>query len=455
MFSSFILLAVIYKIKPVSNNFKWVLYAYFIVLIFVGVSIRPPISIMLLPICGLFLLLYFPFKKGIKLNLSIVLFAAIYIGMSWVTLSNKQKTDVRNVYQSEKYMINILDGMNLDSTIERNARENIKLEALNSWYFADQDSLLNNDFLKKFGKGQSVFKQLTHNWKRNLKQEYKKASSNYTAYYLPQLNWWHKSFVFFLILITIPFILYFSKSISLRQCLTLFGSFCLATIYLLLITILIKMEDRVLAPILIFLMFAILVCAKNFSKSIKPQLFILLTVLFSIISVIRSFDYYGVSVQREHGLKMKEYVRLELDQQFADKYIVFDFFTMLFLETSPFEDVNFSKKWFSGIEVWNRHLPHIESINNIVGCQQWPCFFEKISQRPYDFIFFYKDERITITENYFDIIYDYSLKFEDMSKDMVISKFHYSLHWVPFDFGYYRLEHLIPNDELQLNQESF
>jgi len=207
------------------------------------------------------------------------------------------------------------------------------------------------------------------------------------------------------------------------------------------------MEDRVLAPVLIFLLLSLLIGARSLAKGIKPIVFILLTIAFSVIGVMRSFDYNGVSIQRAHGLKMKEYVRLELEQQFVDKYVIFDFFTMLFLETSPFEDVDFSDKWMSGIEVWNRHLPNIESINKVVGCQKWPCFFEKIAQQPYDFIFFYKDERISITEDYFDIIYNIDLKFEDLSKDMVISKFHYSLHWVAFDFGYYRIDALLDRND--------
>jgi hypothetical protein len=49
------------------------------------------------------------------------------------------------------------------------------LEALNSWYFADQDSLLNDEFLKKYGGGQSMLKQTIFKWKYNLKQEYIKG----------------------------------------------------------------------------------------------------------------------------------------------------------------------------------------------------------------------------------------------------------------------------------------
>jgi hypothetical protein len=448
LFTSFLSLAIFYKTKPISSYFKYFLYTYFFVLFFVGLSIRPPVSIMLLPFCGWFLMFYFPFKLSLKLNSLMAIVILIYVGMSWITLSSERKADMRNVYQSERYMLNILDGQNLDSTIERSQRDEIKLKALNSWYFADQDSLLNNDFLKKFGGGQSMTKQLTQNWRKNLKEEYLKASSSYSAYYLPQLNWWYKSFIFTLVLLLIPLVLYFSKTTSLRQSFVLMGYLLLSIFYILIIAILIKMEDRVLAPILIFLLLSVLICAGSFAKSIKSAVFILLAIAFSVIGAMRSFDYYGVSVQRAHGLKMKEYVRLELDQQFADKYIVFDFFTMLFLETSPFEDVNFSDKWISGIEVWNRHLPYIESINKVVGCQKWPCFFEKIAQQPYDFIFFYKDERISITEDYFDIIYDTSLKFEDLSEDMVISKFHYSLHWVPFDFGYYRIDEMVLNNEI-------
>jgi hypothetical protein len=454
MFTSILCLAIFHKVKPLQTNKKWWVYGYLLVLFFIGISFRPPVSIVLLPIIGLFLFFYFDFKTSVKLNSFLAIFMVVYIAMSWITLSSEKKTAMRNVYQSERYMVNILDGLNIDSTLEKSIRDSIKLEALNSWYFADQDSLLNDAFLKKYGGGQSMLKQTIFKWKYNLKQEYIKASSFYTENYLPQLNWWKKSILFTIIILLIPLVVLLRKGVNRKRYWMLNLYYVLVILYILLITVVFKMEDRVLAPILIFLFLTMLVFTKKEHEPFNKTVFYFLLVLFGAIGVMRSFDYHGVSVQRADGLRFKEFVRIELEEEFRDKYIVFDFFTMLFLETTPFKDVNYSDKWITGIEVWNRHLPNIKNINEVVGCQKWPCYFEKIAQRPYDFIFFYKHERIAITESYFDIIYDYSLKFEDLSQDLIISKFHYSLHWVSFDFGYYRLEHMIPNDELEQNQEA-
>ncbi len=426
-FSSFIIIALLIKSKRKFRN-KTFIFAYFGILFFIGFNIRPPVSLLFLPICGIFLFTLFTFKKAVRFNLFMIAGVLIYASFSWITLGKAHKKDVKQVFKTEKYIVNVLDGANADIDIDISSQDSIKIAALKAWYFADQDTLLNQDFLQKIGKSHPFRKNVINNWQTNFKEELEKAKSNYTEKYLPQLNWYNKTVSLLIILVLLPLLFFISQAISLKTMGKLYLFFILCVAYIFFVTILNKMEDRVLAPFLIFLFLALIVHVKHSEVKSKEILFLPLIVILGIIGGSRYFNYQAISKQRKADLKMKEEIRSEIKRNFSNKYVYFDFFTLNILETSPFKDVNFPDNWITGIEIWNRYSENVTSINETIGCQDWPCFYIEASKRKNDFVFFFKSDRVQITKDYYKLVYGIDLRFKKVSRNLLINDFHYSFY---------------------------
>jgi hypothetical protein len=439
-FSSFLCMVILYHYKLAIKH-KRLFYLLLFVAFYFGLSTRPALIILFLPIASFFCISTLPKIKFIKINFYLIVFVLLYSSFSWLILSRENKEIVRNMYPAESYIISLIDGFNLSYDYE-NERDSIKIACLKSWYFADSDTLLNTSFLEEIG-GKSTFNKVSLlKWKNNLNSEYQKARYNYNENYLPELNWWWKTITIVILILFLPLLFYLIKSISARQFFGYYfyiiGSFA----FLIIITILFKMEDRVLNPLLIFILLSILLCIRDFRIDLKSKLLVAIIISWGCIGFYRLSDYKNISAQRKIELEMKEKIQRELKHNFFGRYLVFDLYTITMLESSPFHFYNYPDNWISGVEVWNYNLPNQSYLDDIALTTDFPVLFTEIAKRQHQFVFFYKSERIQLTEDYNSIIYGIDVHFKKLSTNFLINDFHYSLHWIPFDYGYYELDYI-------------
>ena len=447
-FSSLACIIVLYKNYYKADYFKYYVLFY-LLLFFLGWNTRFTLVMVFSPIVIFFIWTYLPKRKALITGFTIILFVFLYMGFSWLILSEEQKVDISQTIQTERYIVNILDGFNRNPNAIKTQQDSIKLVALNMWFFADMDTVLNIDFLAKVEDNPLKPNRLAE-WKTNLKAERDKAADSYTKAYLPGLEWWWKTKFMILILILLPIIMFATgriNKIGLRKV----GGFVIASLaYILAFTILIKMEDRALAPTLIFILLGVLLLAqKKRTKNNISTYFLILCM--AAISIGRTNSYLDNSRQRAIDLQKKHSIQSELVDKFSNKTVLFDLYTTTILETSVLKDAQYPDNWISIRGVWNRHYKaHTQKLEAMVGCVNWPCFLDTISQRPDEFVLFHLEKRTKLIYDYCRIIYDQEYRFNELPGPNKVNDLHYSMHWLPFKLRYYSVEK-INTDSLNID----
>ena len=453
-FSSLLAAIVIFGKSGITKPYR--LYLILLVIaIIIGWNTRFPVILLLLPSLLAFIVLYFKPKRGVFYATITIFFTLIYIGLSFVILTNTQEQEFKALNKSEKYLNNILNGFNGKLPKEfSNERDSIKAIAFYRWYFADKDTLLNESFLEDLGGANPFQGRYLRNAVQNVKDEVLKSRFYYSHGYLEHFNWFRKSILFVFLVLLLPFLLFYFNFINGKDLKLNFLFVVISILMILGITAVFKMEDRVLTPFLIFVFLGTLLFSiRQEQKTSSSLLFYLLILFFGIVGISRLNGYHEVSKERKNGLQKKKLIIEELKTLYPDKYLFFDIYAYTLLETSPLVDKDYPKEWLSGPEMFNIHsIAHQQKIIDVVGCIDWPCFFEKISERKEEFVFVNRAERIQITEEYNAIIYDFPIKFKDISRDKQIKNLQYSFLWFPMDFGYYTIE--THSSESMINQES-
>ena len=441
-FSSLICLAVIYKERS-NVGYNKVFFIVFVISFLLGWNIRMWANLLFLPILVLFLITYLDRRKSIRSISILFTFITLYLLVSHTFLSDKNKAELKALNHTEKYIHNSLNGFN--GTLEdgfSSKEDSMKAVAFYRWCFADRDSLLNEEFLEKVGSISSLRMETLKNWKSSLSFEFLKANKLYSADYMPQLNYYKKSKLFFFIIFFLPLtFLLFNQTSKRKLVLTilfLVGSFG----YLLIITTFFKMEDRVLLPMLITLFLSTLLLLFK-DNNVVPNRIMVLTfvVLFTIVGGVRFKSYLNISHQRTTELSQKQKVRGDIEKYYGDRNVFFDLYSYQLLETTPFRDINYPENWTSGIEMFNLFsVDHHQTIEQKVGCLDWPCFFEEVKKKSNEFVFIYKEERIHVIEDYHQIIYDFPLQFEPEYLSSSIYESPYFLYWFPLNLGFYTVK---------------
>ena len=443
-FSSLACLFVLFKSYRNIAHYRYYLLFY-IFLFLLGWNTRFTLVLLLMPIMIFFIWAYLPKRKAFVSISSIVIFSIFYIGFSWLILSDERKDTMRDAIQSERYIVNILDGANRDQNANLTKEDSIKVFALKYWFFADKETVLDFDFLEKVGRDNPLKSKALATWKSNIIEEIDKAANYYPQHYMPGMNWWWKTKFMIIILFALPLIMFVTRQIDKIGFMQI-GGFVIASLaYILAITLFVKMEDRALSPTLLIILLGVLLISQK--KRIQPNYsayFLMLVMAF--ISIVRTSSYLDNSRQREIDLQLKHSIQSELSDKFSNKIVLFDLFTVTILETSPLKEIQYPENWISIIETWNRHFDaHSKNLESKVGCIKWPCFLDTISTRSDEFVFFHLEKRTELIEIYCSIIYEQEYKFTQLSGQNIVNDLRYSFHWLPFDFRYYYVEKVDTN----------
>jgi hypothetical protein len=423
------------------------LLALFAIFFFIGWNCRLFAVLIFVPVFLLFLFLIFEKKQRFIAPAILAAFIGLYFCLAFLFLNDKNRAEYKSINHTEKYVHNILNAFNGIQIDELdNPRDSIKTLALYRWYFADRDSVLNQDFLDKVGSNNPLRIDVLKNWKENIKQEITKARSFYSDTYMPDMNWYLKTVGFWIIIGLLPFLLFYFWSTNLQGFLKTLLMNAATFSFVMVIVVFFKMEDRALAPLLIFTFLAIWLIANYNYNFLSTEAIKILIVVFVIIAGHRVQGYKDNSKQRAQDLDIKSKVRANIDKIYSDKTVFFDLYSLTILETDPIWNVNFPDNWTSGLEMFNLHSEeHHKNIEKIVGCLDWPCFYQEVSKSPDKYMFFYSNERIKITHDYHKIIYDEEVYFKKESENMLINHLHYSFLWFPIGLGFFSVDTSVHN----------
>jgi hypothetical protein len=423
------------------------LFMFFALLFFIGWNCRLFAVLIFMPIILLFLFLIFEKKLRFIFPGGLAIFIGLYFCLAFLFLNDKNRAEYKSINHTEKYVHNILNAFNGVQIDElNNPRDSIKSLALYRWYFADRDTVLNQEFLDEIGSYNPLRVDVLKNWQKNLKQEITKARSFYGNNYMPDLNWYYKTVGFWIIVGALPFLFIFYHSVDFKRFLRSILLYGATLVFVLLVIIFFKMEDRAMAPLLIFTFFAVWMLLNETDKPLNIEVLKILIVVFIIVGGHRVQGYKNNSTQRGFDLDLKSKVRSNIDKFYNDKTVFFDLYSLTILETHPFWNVNFPDNWTSGLEMFNLHsIEHHQNIEKIVGCLDWPCFYQEVSKTPNKYMFFYSNERIRITHDYNKIIYNEEFYFRKESENMIINQLHYSFLWFPVGLGFFSLDTSLHN----------
>lgn len=424
-------------ISPLYYKNKRVLIfiTFYCCLLFIGGSLIRPIT--LVGIIPLIISFYIILNRA-KLQMpkrNIIAFGISILLVFTINVNNRNKVK-KNVNKEIGHFLNITDARNTYQPTEFLYNNDINYKAL-FLYYIPEDKFLDKNFLDQYGPS-TWYQNL--NFKRyytNLKYETSRINA-FTSSYHQYLNWFNK---FIILIVTNLVIMAFSKMYRIQLLL-----FIALIIFLFLIMLVYKTEERLILPIITFQTILNLICLNfwkkenlYYPKTAKPILFIILL----------SLGFYGfmradkLAEEKKIELKGKQLFIDELNNNFKNKILFFDLWSMTLVHQSLLENINLSPNniYTCHREYWSfffpQHTAQLEKIcKNIDFISFYKCAFEKNEE----IIFvFNKQLRIDLIEEFALKNHHIKLKFEELLPNNKLKDIRYSFLPYQYEFGYYKL----------------
>ncbi len=418
----------------------WLIYSSITLLI--GVLTRPEIIIILFIPFILYVLRNY--RQPIIVLKIIIIF--IINGTIFLSIYNQQINDnAKKSIKKIKHILNVTEGKNTNDIffIEK-AKQDIRYKAVWLYYWPDSN-LIDETNLSQWGPEKTITLRNLKNLGLKLNYEYYTAINAYNSDYCNILNWFYPaiSLLFLNILILlINFISNYNKNKLLIYIHLLLLCSFIGTISL--ITILSKMEGRLLIPTLIIItLFSLSFIKDSLNKEKNNFLWTIFILAFISLSFFRAYGYYLASEdKKEESLSKSRFIE-ELNSQFNGKTFMFDILTISLLHESPFKklQLNPANTYSSYKENWSVFFPEqMKYLKTMCGSTEFVPFYNCIYEKGDDVIFVYtKETRIGLIEEYALKVHDIEMEFTEIHINSNLKQVKYTFIPYKFDFGYYIL----------------
>jgi len=183
--------------------------------------------------------------------------------------------------------------------------------------------------------------------------------------------------------------------------------------------------------------------AQRPAKKILPATLLAFAVLLGI-ALLQISTYTQIKHQRQSELRLKQSIVDEMNTLFAEKLVVFDFFSMLVLEKEIGADNtsrmlkpeatmfgDFYMSLFPGNKI---HLEKLTGTSNFVS------FYQYCAANPQKVVLAMSQYRIDLIQTYLKEVYGVGLVFEPLEGDFKIEELEYSYYEVPLKLNYYTVQ---------------
>lgn len=347
----------------------------------------------------------------------------IILSASLISYLNKQpyNDDDRCYEIFRKYKYSILDFKQKDSSHSVLSKQNyVKYYSLHNAFFGDTDSLINTDVfvqlnIKQHNRVDFVSFVKTFKYKHNIT----KAFSN-----LSNLAYNNRANYIILLSVTLVLIvlLFSFKEFNLFR--KVFMVLFFVFIYIFLITCYIKMEDRVLNPILLITLFYLLYNMQNL-KSVNKKIHTLSIILILLSELFFLSECYYKLRHRINLRKQSTAFVEKWNQQSINKILVPDLYSLhIFFPKATGETVEVKKiKLFS---VDGGYLSmmgnHQHYMYNLVQSNHFKDYILYLIKNKDNVRFLGSDDRIALLQNYIMHIYSINLQFIKIDENTVIDE---------------------------------
>ncbi|MCB9231937.1 MAG: hypothetical protein H6581_09755 [Bacteroidia bacterium] len=424
----------------------------FTLLFVCGYLIRPETTVIPLAFFSLLLLFFIsPKNKKQVISVLVVIMSVILLHQTGEFLfKSEEKVKFEQKWPA---IWNTLDGSNYQPGFPATREDSIRLRALQMWYFQDSTQF-DQAFFERAGAVSSFSGRVLGNWRHNLYDEYEKSRYTFREYHT-SLNWFWKNLIMLSLSVILTGGFLYQGSGNRRQLFIRFGllsGLFLGTI--LIPAIFIKMEDRILAPSLIFFILSLswvgLQAHSNeakpfgFPKAVQWVALLALTVLASW----RLVDLHQLADEYKQENETKRLAIQELKKAFPGKILLYDILTMSALHGKPLachQPIAPQNKNLAFGEYWSQIMhSFLESQKQICPQNDWPEFFSCLYENRENVVFVHSKYRIDLLEEYFEVLYGVPYKFQKILPDSRLSQIRYSFFQEPMDFDYYQFREMAP-----------
>lgn len=227
-------------------------------------------------------------------------------------------------------------------------------------------------------------------------------------------------------------------------------------VYFISLGVAVKMIYKLAAPLAFFSLFSFLFLAlkvwrETEHKSLPKLLPLVSIALVTILGIagVQLKTFADIKQHRQGGLALKQEIVTEMNDLFAEKLLVFDFFSMVVLEDEIGKD-NTSRAlkpeatMFGDfyMSLFPTNKKHLESLT---GTSEFTAFFEYCAKNPNDVILVMSQHRIDLISSYLKLVKGVSLNFVPVEGQFKIEELDYSFYEVPLLLNYYTVHFNMPH----------
>ncbi len=434
----------IHKLIRAGINKKGILVLiYFCCTFMIGLFTRMEVTFILFPF-----LLIFSFQsimlRGSDLRITGILVGFYVVGIAATFLFSEGDATVQ---RQSAHILNIVDGLNTYNPDIASVEKNAKSLALFHYFFPDS-IIINSDYLNSLGPASPLNILGLKYLKRNLLSEYRRATY-YTPQYHQPLNWFWKMVAFSAINLLLLLVSIYQtargKSIWMP---IFFQTFSMVAFYstIFIVTVLSKMEDRVLTPALIIFTIAHFSLwierNKTLLNALKTKVIVLIFTTLILLTVWRTVGYLKISAEKKDEVALKREVLKELNEDFTGKILFYDIWAMTLLHQTPLETIQLNPQNIHTCygEYWSNMFleEHKKYLKQLCGKTDFISFYRCLYEKRDQVVFVYsKIYRKELIEKYAMEVYNQKIKFKQIKSDSKLKNIHYSFLWGRNDFGYY------------------
>lgn len=225
--------------------------------------------------------------------------------------------------------------------------------------------------------------------------------------------------------------------------------------YFISIGVAVKMIYKLAAPMCFFYLLSFVYIAMHIWReksdaATQTSQVVLALAFASIISIVgfQLKTFTTIKHHRQEGLALKQEILTEMNTEFADKLLVFDFFSIAVLEKEIGTDntarelkpeaTMFGDFYMSLFPTNKKHL------ETLTGTSEFVPFFEYCANNPEKVILVMSQHRINLINSYLRLVKGVKLDFVPLDGHHKIEELQYSFYEVPLKLNYYTVQ--ISND---------
>jgi hypothetical protein len=393
-----------------ENNPSFIFLFYNLLLLFIGMLLRPFSIILIVLLYFPILLLHLKQNKKLQYKLVIKYFSVFFIMSVFVFVFSSYSLNTTDKEYSAfaEYKISVWDnGQSINSLHLKTNTDSIKFECF-SKYFLPEKSIVDASYLESIGikKTHSPLKLLNASLHElPLKtaiavNRWKELFGNYT-----------RNLYTLLILLLLLFFNYSNKQILAKQLICILW----IAICLLILSILVKMEERVLYPS-IFILIVLLVDNLSVSENkFTSRFFVFVFIILILISnfLFMNTTFHNSKIRRNGQQEINTFIN-ETSKISPKKIVILDWLSINILENRV---ITFNKelnklRWFTldpGYLVF--YTEYSLKQKQLTGTTKFEAFIEYAVHHKDQFTFIFSEDRILLIKKYYKTIYHKDIEF--------------------------------------------